>query len=268
MPSFTHQGRSIYYEITGKGSTIILLHGFCESLRIWDGVVDQLVGYQIIRLDLAGFGKTAMPIEPSIDAMATDVYILAQHLELDSFILLGHSMGGYVSLAFAEFYPQYLKGLGLVHSYAHADSEEKQRGRNKGIKHIELHGTSAFFQQLFKTLFPKTYKNQAIIDQLIASASEFSDQVITTGLIAMRDRPDRTEVLRCIDCPVLFIIGEEDEVVPFDKSLEATYLPGVSAIHILEKVGHMSMFEAPEVLTTSIQQFAQYTYQVTESGIT
>ncbi len=261
MPFATYQSRRIHYQDTGYGPCLLLLHGFCEDLSIWNDLAGALAGFRVVCIDLPGFGQTALTEQANIEAMAEDVKRVVEQLKIDSFVLLGHSMGGYVSLAYAERYASDLRGLGLIHSFAQSDSAAKKESRNKGIQFVEKHGSVAFATSLLNTLFPKNYRYPATIQQLIKKAGDIPPASIIHSLEAMRDRPDRSAVLQTTGCPVLFVIGALDEVVPLGASLEATHEPTVADIHILEEVAHMAMFEAPASLLSIVQQFVQYCYQ-------
>jgi len=153
-----------------------------------------------------------------------------------------------------------LNGLGIFHSFPYADSEEKKTGRMKSIEFIKKNSHIHYVKQLFPNLFPPTFlsSNNFLVNKMIHRASSFPQAGIIGGLEMMMNRPDNSEVLKKINCPVLFIIGKDDEVVPFDKSMEQTALPTIAHIHILEGVGHMGMFEATKETRKIIKQFVKF----------
>ena len=257
-----HKEKNIAYQVEGKGPALVFLHGFCEDSGIWEDFKPDFIeeNFKVITIDLPGFGQSDLLPENAIEDMAEAVATVIDKLNLPPFILIGHSMGGYVSLAFAEKYPNLLIGLGLFHSHPYADSEAKKEGRQKGINFIKEHGHVLFVKQLFPNLFTRKYarSNSFLIDKLTYQASNYQSESIISALEAMKNRPDRSMVLTQFSAPVLFIVGKEDTAVPADKSLEQTHLPQVASIHILEKVGHMGMFEAKKQTQLLIRQFAQF----------
>jgi len=234
---------------SGKVWPVVLLHGFCESKAIWQHFIQPLADIaHVIAPDLSGFGDNEPLKEPvTIEKMADEVYRLLLDLQLDEGgILVGHSMGGYVSLAFAEQYPDWVKGLCLFHSTALADTEEKKKMRDKTVDFLERNGMPAFSENFVPSLFyeKKRQALQPAIEQAmqIANGTHLSTAIEVTK--AMRDRKDRTQVLKDSNYPIMFIAGKEDQAVPFDTLKEQFWLPQVSThIQALPETGHMGMFE-------------------------
>ena len=256
-----YKDKKIAYEQEGKGPTIVLLHGFCEDSRVWDEFTPDLIdNHRIVTIDFPGFGSSERIPNITIEQMADAVAAVVNHLELSEIILIGHSMGGYVSLAFAEKHPDLLIGLGLFHSHPFADSDEKKAGRQKGMDFINEHGHFLFVKQLFPNLFVPNYakSNSFLIDKLTYNAANYQPGSIVDALAAMKNRPDRSVVLTKFPKPVLFIIGREDKAVPEEASIAQTHLPNLASIHMLEKVGHMGMFEARKQTQRIIKGFVQF----------
>lgn len=193
--------------------------------------------------------------------MAEVVKSIAENEELDSFVLIGHSMGGYVTLAFAEKYPKLLSGFGLFHSTAIPDSEEKKVSRKKGMDFILQHGTTAFLDTIIPNLFSKGVQKHKpeLIKSFANSFPEFSKTALISYYEAMINRPDRTEVLKQAKVPVLFVLGTEDIVIPIEEGMKLTTLPAISNIHILKESGHMGMLEESELSKNALEDFL---YQV------
>jgi pimeloyl-ACP methyl ester carboxylesterase len=172
-------------------------------------------------------------------------------------ILIGHSMGGYITLAFAEKYPFQLSAFGLFHSTAFADSEEKKEVRQKGIRFMEEHGAAEFL----KTAIPNLYSPQTKeahpewIREHLAVVHNFSAPVLVSYYKAMMQRPDRTDVLKTSHLPVLFVMGQHDSAVPLQDGLKQCHLPHLSYIHILEQSGHMGMIEEKEETNRILVEF-------------
>ena len=160
-------------------------------------------------------------------------------------ILIGHSMGGYITLAFAEKYPHLLRAFGLFHSTAFADSEEKKKTREKGIRFLEEHGAAEFLKTATPNLYAPASKeaHPEWITEHLAAVHNFLAPNLVSYYKAMIKRPDRSEVLRKSRVPVLFVLGRHDAAVPLEDGLKQCYLPQLSYIHILENAGHMGMIE-------------------------
>lgn len=262
MKHTTYQGHRISYNVKGKGLAVVFLHGFCEDSRIWEDFKHDLIEekYRVVVIDLPGFGQSDVIEDISIAGMAEAVLTVLDALKLEKVVLIGHSMGGYVSLAFAEQYPDRLMGLGMFHSQAMADSEEKKENRQKSIDFIRRQGSALYVKQTIPGLFAPNFinSNTFLIEKLSFRASQYAPEGIIAALAAMKNRPDRSDVLREIACPVLFIIGKLDGAVPLENSMAQTSLPNRADIHILEKVGHMGMFEATKQTQSIVRQFVQF----------
>ena len=258
MPELSFQGQKLSFFVAGTGPSLVFLHGFCEDSRIWDPFVTHFQkNHQVICIDLPGFGQSNPVSGITIRDMASAVHAVVEELQLSNFVLTGHSMGGYVALAYAQAWPATLRGLGLFHSHPYPDSEEKKEGRMKSIQFINRNGSALYIAQLIPTLFAPAFakNNLELIDELIARACKYNPEGITHALRAMYQRPDRSQALQQAPFPVLFLIGTEDETIPAEWSKRQTALPSVSSIHYLDGVGHMGMFEATEKTIEIFEEF-------------
>ncbi|MEQ8576135.1 MAG: alpha/beta fold hydrolase, partial [Fulvivirga sp.] len=158
---------SIYSEVRGEGNPVILIHGFCETLAIWKPLLNKLVfSHKVITLDLPGFGKSPLPKTPfSIADIAEEVYQWMKENQLLNSVIIGHSLGGYVSLALTEKYPDSIKGFGLFHSTAFADDDEKKHSRNKTIAFVRKRGVKVFADSFVSQLI--FVKNRDRLDKEI-----------------------------------------------------------------------------------------------------
>lgn len=262
MKYITYEGHHIGYNSKGKGPTVVFLHGFCEDSRIWEDFTLDLIEekFRVVVIDLPGFGQSEVIEDITMAGMSKVVLAVLDALKLNQVVLIGHSMGGYVSLAFAEQYPDRLIGLGMFHSQAMADSDEKKINRQKSIDFIRRQGSALYVKQTIPGLFAPNFinSNTFLIEKLSFRASQYAPAGIIAALSAMKNRPDRSEVLRQINCPVLFIIGKLDGAVPWENSMAQTHLPAKGDIHILKKVGHMGMFEATRQTQSIVRQFVQF----------
>ena len=265
------QNKQIHYKVSGKGIPVVLVHGFAEDNDVWRYQQDELSEhYRLIIPDLPGSGKSEMMDDMSIEGLADAVKkILDQELinihppdaegGLDGAIVIGHSMGGYITLAFAEKYPAVLRGLGLFHSTVFADSDEKKATRRRGIAFIQTHGSYEFIKQSTPNLFTEDYriKNSIIIAEMMTRYSSFDPLALVAYYEAMIQRPDRTTVLQSINKPILFIIGKKDKAIPFEDSLKQCHIPSLAAVQILENAAHMGMWEEKEKSTQALLAFLQ-----------
>ncbi len=249
------------YNDQGAGKAIALIHGFCENKDLWrDFETNLSADYRVLSIDLPGHGDSGSGTRDlSIEEMARKVKELLEAIQVRECVMIGHSLGGYVTLAFAEKYPENLLGFGLFHSTAFADTEEKKRNRDRTIEFIEKHGMDAFADSFVAPLFyPKNRERlSAEIDQLKDVCRKMEVKTVVATTRAMRDRKDRIEVLRRTKLPVLFIIGREDNAVPYEKSMEQCYLPEKHQVHILEETGHMGMYERKEESIKMVEEFVQ-----------
>lgn len=260
--TFTYQSSQIFYRTVGAGKPVVLIHGFAEDGEVWRNQIEFLKQHcYLIIPDLPGSGRSEMINDMSIEGMA-DVIKELLNIELQDLPHqgaegVGHSMGGYISLALAEKYPDMLSSLALVHSSAFADSEEKKTNRLKSIEFVKKNGAYEFLKAVIFDLFSETWAtaNPEIIERQVEKSKNFTDEAIIAYYQAMINRPDRTNVLKIFSKPVLFIIGEQDKAVPFAQSMQQCYMPVQSHIHILRHTAHMGMFEEAEILNQSILQF-------------
>ncbi|GAA4745581.1 alpha/beta fold hydrolase [Flavisolibacter ginsenosidimutans] len=245
---FNYNGKKILYRTAGKGPLVVLLHGFGEDGTIWKNQFDIFPNYQLLVPDLPGSGGSERIDDMSTEGLAEAIYALIKSLTPGEAILIGHSMGGYVTLAFAAKFPEALNAFGLFHSTAYADNEAKKDGRRKGIAAMNEQGAEAFL----KTFVPNLYspvikeKNPALIDKHLNAVRNFSAESLVKYFEAMMQRPDRTTVLENSSVPVLFVMSEHDAAVPLEDSLKQCHLPPLSFVHLLQASGHMGMVEEAE----------------------
>jgi pimeloyl-ACP methyl ester carboxylesterase len=207
--------------------------------------------------DLPGSGASDLQEDMSLEGMAASLKLLADEEGMDGFILIGHSMGGYITLAFAEQYPSCLRAFGLFHSSAFPDSEEKKATRRKGIEFIREHGAFAFLKNTSPNLFSPLTKDEKpeLIDGFIAGLSNFSAPALVSYYESMMQRPDRTAVLKKTPLSVLFMMGEFDNAVPLQDGLRLCHLPENAYIDILSRSGHMGMLEEMDRTNHLLEQF-------------
>jgi pimeloyl-ACP methyl ester carboxylesterase len=269
MPFILFDHKRIFYRIEGHGSPVLLLHGFGEDGNIWNRQIQTLAEKHLLIIpDLPGSGSsetlegnnTALAdYAEVVKAIVADAAGIADKDKPPLFSLIGHSMGGYITLAFAEKYPDYIHSFGLFHSSAYADDEQKKAARKKGIDFIRKNGSEAFLKNSVPNLFSASSKKEMPqrLNELFDLAKTISPEALIRYYEAMMARPDRTQVLRSFPGPVLFIAGKSDSAVPLPVSLLQASIPRQSFFHILQHSAHMGMWEEPDLSTSFILDFLQ-----------
>jgi pimeloyl-ACP methyl ester carboxylesterase len=252
----------MYYKTSGKGKAIVLLHGFIEEGNMWNEIAKSLSKkYQVIVPDLEGFGNTPFTGKQlSMEKYAKDVFEMLQKEKIKRCIMLGHSMGGYVTLHFAEKYPELLSGFGLVNSHCFEDAPEKKLNRKKGNEFIAKHGSHIFVKELYNTIFHDAFKKkgQKLIDGLIEQASNYTPEALIAANTAMMKRKGKEEVLKNAQVPVLLIGGKQDPAAPLDLFLKQASMPPVTDFHLFDKTKHMSLFEKKKETLSAIENFVKH----------
>jgi pimeloyl-ACP methyl ester carboxylesterase len=260
LKTSTFRGETITYSDTGKGRVVILLHGFLGSHEIWQPIHDNLAKYfRVIAIDLPGHGKTAcFGYVHSMDLMAKCVKSVMDNLRLKKYVIVGHSMGGYVALAFGELFPDNLRGLCLFHSTAYPDSDQKKRDRSRAIKLVKANArlyTRDTIKNLFATKNLDRFKSEVTFAQKIAFKTP--KRGIVAALEGMKDRPNRDVILNFAEYPVMMIIGRYDNILPMQLLLNQSQLIKQKHILLLENEGHMGFLEAPKICLTHLKRFAR-----------
>ncbi|MEI6947826.1 alpha/beta hydrolase [Paraflavisolibacter sp. H34] len=258
-------GKHLFYRSSGSGPLVVLLHGFGEDGTVWREQWMELPGFHVIVPDLPGSGNSQPIDDMSMEGMAAAVKRIVEKESSNApvtsgegkAVLIGHSMGGYISLAFAEKYPELLNGLGLFHSTAFADSAEKVATRKKGIKFIQDNGAFEFLKTAIPGQFSEVTKdsNPSLIEEQVLAARNFSQEALVAYYEAMIRRPDRTGLLQGKPYPVLFILGKHDNTVPLSDGLKQAHLPEKAHLHILEQSGHMGMREEPATSAALLREY-------------
>jgi pimeloyl-ACP methyl ester carboxylesterase len=257
------KGKKIYFQETGSGPAIVLLHGFLESGAIWKNFARRLSkSFKVVVIDLPGHGDSeSLGPAHSMDEMAEAVNQVLKSLKIGKCLMVGHSMGGYVTLAYAEKYPRMLKGFVLFHSQAAADSPEAMANRERTIALVEKdhHG---FIKNFIPDLFypGNVLKYAGKIEALKDLADKTSKNGIIAAIRGMKTRPDRQQVLLNSKVPVLFIIGKNDTRIPVGVIIPQTLLPEHCEVLLLDHVGHMGFIEAPVKTFKALQGFAGWLF--------
>lgn len=263
LKTTTFKKGSVTFSDTGKGRLVVLLHGFLGSHHIWENTISELSkSYRVIAIDLPGHGTTdCFGYVHTMELLAKCVKAVMDSLRLKKYVIIGHSMGGYVGLALADLYPDNLKGLCLFHSSAYADSDEKKRDRTRSVRIVKANHkiyTTEVIKNLFATKNAKYLKTDIAFAQKIAS--KVSKRSIIAALEGMKDRPNRDMILGMVHYPVMMVIGELDNVLPKDQLLEQTQLIKNKHILYLEHDGHMGFLESPKLTVKALRKFLRACY--------
>ncbi|KQS24865.1 alpha/beta fold hydrolase [Dyadobacter sp. Leaf189] len=233
--------------------TLVLLHGHGADDTIWD-YVDAVINdeFTIVRPNISLFTFCQ-----SVEDYADELHRFLTNAGISRFTLIGHSMGGYIALAFAEKYPDMLEGFGLFHSTAFADDEAKKAQRGDMIELLRNEGTAAFITKTAPNMFGDRYKElfPEKVEAHIEYFKKLPAEALISGLTAMRSRPDRTAVLASMPFPVLFIIGMQDKLIQFESVISLSEYPKQSYPFILAEAGHMGMVERPDATARMISWY-------------
>ena len=249
-------GIQIAFEVLGRtGYSLVLIHGFGLNRSIWKPMASVFFGEQYtILLDLRGHGESDAPEGLyNMCLFAEDIVGLLDHLGIEKAILCGHSLGGYVALAFAMTYPDRLAGLGMITSRSGADSEEARMGRYELAEKVRENGSV----ELAKTLVPRLTTDETIRKQSSAIIEKTHPTGIIGAAMGMAERPDRSHLLKEIKVPALVVAGEEDLLIDTDQAVQMAELLPNGELLIIPNAGHMPMLETPEALAEGLLSLAQ-----------
>ncbi|WP_417362573.1 alpha/beta fold hydrolase [Galbibacter sp.] len=254
------KGTTVYYQDEGQGSTVVLLHGFLENSTIWNSVKASLVKrYRVISIDLLGHGNTGcIGYVHTMEQMAEAVKAVLYWLKLRRVSFVGHSMGGYVALAYAEAYPDDVKGMVLANSTARADSQERKKNRDRAIELVKKdHRTFVRMgvSNLFRPKNRKVFSEE--IKRLKKEALKTPLQGIVAALEGMKIRDDREILLHFTPFAKMMIIGKKDPVLKYEELIDQIENTSVKLIEFAD--GHMSFIENKAEFIEEINIFLKNT---------
>jgi len=250
------KGIEVAYTDLGEGPCVVLLHGYLESREIWEGFSRLLQPkYRLIIPDLPGHGRSGTwGGHHSMDDLAGAIRAVLDAEELGKIFLIGHSMGGYVVMAFAELFPESLSGYSLFHSTCFADNEEKKANRDREIS-LVLCGKK---RQIVLVNIPKAFSsdNMELMSQEIERARQIALNNQDKGIIAllqgMKARPDRSEVFKDLKLPLLLVGGMKDNYIPVEVFDRLVGLAPHARVLRLKESGHMGFVEEPEKVAEAL----------------
>ncbi len=258
-----YQNAKIHFKVEGKGPALVLVHGFLESLNMWDDMVKLLKNkFTIVRLDLPGHGRSDLVADiTTMELGAKIIADLADTLMIESVVVVGHSMGGYIALSFANLYSHRTKGVLLFHSHAAADSAEGKINRGRAIKVVEENHKSfisTFIPDLFTSANREKFREK--IELMQSESREMSKESIIAALAGMRQRPGHEKFLRSAEVPVGFIIGQKDSRAPIADLMEQVKMPSKSYILMLRDAAHMGFIEEFDTTSKFLEAFGNMSF--------
>lgn len=246
----------MYYQDQGEGKTIILLHGFLENLSMWKNVVKHVNPFcRTIAPDLFGHGNSpALGYIHEMKTYATAIAQLINHLQVEKYAIVGHSMGGYVAMELLQMQPQKITDLVMLNSTPLSDSAEKKQHRERAIRAIQKF-PDAFVQMAVRNLFlPQDHNRlQKEIQHTIAEAKKCNHQGIIATLYGLKDRANHQQTFIDASCNKLVIAGKQDSIVPYEE-LKKSIL-GSKAKILSFNGGHMSHLEFPSEVNLALANF-------------
>lgn len=256
MKTFSYKNTPVYYSDEGKGNTVVLLHGFLEDHSMWMRMSSLLSKrYRVLTIDLLGHGKSeCYGYIHSMEDQADMLFALLSDLRLRKVSIIGHSMGGYIALAFAELYPDHVRSLILLNSSAQADSLERQLNRDRAIEVVKKN-SNAFIRMATQNLFDKDSHEKFAkeIEAFTNQALQTPLQGIIASLEGMKTRMDREALLHFGPYPKMMIASANDTIIPLHDAEEQVKNTDVQ-FHIVSG-GHVSTIESFEEISEHIQAF-------------
>ena len=254
-------GIRLAYDDQGTGLPLVFLHAFPLNRSMWTPQMTALSRhFRTIALDLRGHGESDAPLwNFSLDQYADDVCALLDYLAVPQVVLIGLSMGGYVSFAVSRKYGSRLKALVLADTRAQADSQEGRTGRFHLAQTAYGTGSNAVAEAMLpKLLGPTSLKNKPeLVESVRSTIHQAPVSGILVDLMAMAARPDSVAHLRTITCPTLVVVGQEDHTTPLaDARLMAAEIPG-ARLAVIPAAGDLSNLEQPDVFNDLLRSFAE-----------
>jgi pimeloyl-ACP methyl ester carboxylesterase len=253
MKAIINQIKMGFETLGWKQTPLVLIHGFGLDRSIWREMVRQyMVDQMVILPDMRGHGESDTPgTIATMSQMAEDVVDLLDYLGIERAIICGHSMGGYVSLAFVEQNPERMAGLVLITTRADSDSDEKKVGRYQLVEYVKEKGSVA----LAETLAPRLSKDKKVIETSYRLINQANPQGIIAAALGMAERRDYSYLLKKIDCPALVVAGEEDQIIPMEMTEAMVKQLKEGTLLKVTDAGHMPMLENPKLLAEGLLAF-------------
>ncbi|MBR6049542.1 MAG: alpha/beta fold hydrolase [Bacteroidales bacterium] len=263
--TLTVDGRTVHYRDEGRDNshTLVLLHGFLQNLDVWSSYVLSYMNHmRVITIDLPGHGLTDTFCDVhTMDFMAKVVKDVLTEAGVDQCVMVGHSMGGYVTLAFADRYPYTLRGLGLINSHALADTDEHRRYRDEVCRQVQDNRAS-YIVGFVPSLFDDS--KRAALSHDIKDLQEQCLLTTTASIVAaqrgMAARHSRIQTLAALEVPTLFIYGKNDPRIPLELAVSGAMVARHAEMLLLDGVAHMAFMEERDYVKPRISNFVETCY--------
>jgi pimeloyl-ACP methyl ester carboxylesterase len=258
MKSISYKNTKISYSDMGKGNVIVLLHGYLENITMWDFYqIDLAKKNRIIAIDLLGHGQSeCLGYIHTMEDQADVIQVLLNELKIERAAFVGHSMGGYVALAFAELHPERINGLVLLNSTSYEDSTERKANRSRAIKAVKKDYVTCVRMSI-ANLFSED-KREELVDEIEAvklQALKTPLQGIIAAQEGMKIRKDRTMILKTASFPILLVLGKKDPVLNYEDNRKQ--MEGTAVRLVTFPDGHMSHIENKEDLKEALLSFIE-----------
>jgi len=254
MEKIDINGIELAYIRHGKGTPLVLLHGYPIDHHVWDRIIPFLENaFDLIIPDLRGFGQSTTIDTPyTMDDFASDIAGLLDHLGISKTAIAGHSMGGYVALAFARLYPERVSGLGLIASQLLADPPDRKDGRYKSAEDVANNGIMG----VVDAMTTKFTADEQLRDFVRTSMQKQQPAAYIGALKAMAERQDATPLLSSVNYPVVLIHGDSDVLIPIQRAREVKAILASALLVEIAGAGHLPMMDAVELTAEGLKHLA------------
>jgi pimeloyl-ACP methyl ester carboxylesterase len=256
---FKYKGREIYYNSRGNGNPVVLVHGYLESSEVFDSFAEKLsADFRVISIDLPGHGLSDVySLVHTMEFMATAIKELLDNLKISKAFICGHSLGGYVALAFLELFPERLSGYSLFHSHPLADSNEAIEKRHREIAIVKAGKKDLMYPDNVTRMFASI--NLEKFQDALQRSKDIASKIPGDGIIAvlngMIQRPARVSIMEEGRVPCLWILGLMDNYIPCEPIQEKVKLPSNAKVVVLKNSGHLGFIEEEDLSVEIITKF-------------
>jgi pimeloyl-ACP methyl ester carboxylesterase len=263
MEELIFRDTKVRYSIEGTGRPLFLIHGYLEALEIWDGLARELSGdYRVIRMDLPGHGKSQVIKDThEMELLAEAALKVLDQAGEEQCTMVGHSLGGYVTLAFMDLYPHRLNGCALFHSHPFADSDQVREKRQGEIDLVQ----QGKKEDILNTNIPKLFadSNLQALGRQVEWVRKIAEMTPGEGIVAnlkgMMLRPDRSGLVKNTDRPFLMVAGRQDKYIDYNTVIPKIPIPERGKLVTLENSGHLGFLEEESRSRTILHDFMKKT---------
>lgn len=259
MQSFiNYKNANISFSDVGNGTAIVLLHGFLENSTMWSEIIPHLSKRnRVVAIDLLGHGKSdCVGYTHTMEEQAEMVHFVLKHLRLRKYSLIGHSMGGYVALAFTKLFTKNIKGLCLLNSTFEQDDNERKKLRKRANKMIQSNYKS-LIRMSFINLFSEESRTRfnKEIELAIIEALKTPVQGYIAANEGMILRKNYEPFFTNSKFKKMIIIGEKDWIIDAEKMIAYAQKNQINSTLLSQ--GHMSYIENKDELITALKEFVK-----------